>query len=92
MKESILERCHGLLSLEGWSTGQAKKDKKSPLHLHNVERHSGRAPGFGLKVTGVFGGDALKRQVRESVTIQLTPEEDFLNRRDEWRQYKMPQA
>ena len=30
-----------------------------------------------------------KRQVRESVTIQQTPEEDLLNRRDDWRQVKL---
>ena len=72
--------------------GLAKRDKKSPLHLHNLERHGGRAPGFEMKVTGVFGGDALKRQVRESVMIQQTPEEELLNRRDEWRQVKLPQV
>ena len=72
--------------------GKTKQDKKSPLHLHNLERHGGRAPGFEMKVTGVFGGDALKRQVRESVMIQQTPEEELLNRRDEWRQVKLPQV
>ena len=36
----------------------------------DFERHGGRALGFGMKVTGVLGGDALKRQVRESVIIQ----------------------
>ena len=72
--------------------GLTKQDKKSPLHLHNLERHGGRAPGFEMKVTGVFGGDALKRQVRESVMIQQTPEEELLNRRDEWRQVKLPQV
>ena len=39
----------------------AKKDKKSPLHLHNIERHGGRAPGFEMKVTDVVGGDAAGR-------------------------------
>ena len=35
----------------------------SLLHLHNVEQHDGNTPGFWMKVTGVFGGDATKRQV-----------------------------
>ena len=32
-----------------------------------MERHDGRSPGFKMKVTGMFGGDATKRQVRDSV-------------------------
>ena len=67
-----------------------KKEKKSPLHLHNVERHDGGNPGFSMKVTGVFGGDATKRQVREAVVIQQTPMNELMNRRDEWRQVKLP--
>ena len=60
-------------------------------HLHNVEKHNpGPAPGFEMRVTGVFGGDATKRQVRESVLIQQTEEEKLINRRDEWRQVKLP--
>ena len=71
-------------------SGLVKKDKKSPLHLHDVESHGGSTPGFEMKVTGVFGGDATKRQVRESVLIQQTPQTDLINRRDEWRQVKLP--
>ena len=67
-----------------------KKEKKSPLHLHNVEQHDGGNPGFSMKVTGVFGGDATKRQVREAVVIQQTPMSKLMNRRDEWRQVKLP--
>ena len=67
-----------------------KKEKKSPLHLHNVEQHDGNTPGFWMKVTGVFGGDATKRQVREAVVIQQTPRSELMNRRDEWRQVILP--
>ena len=68
-----------------------KKNKKSPLVMHNEEKHSSEpAPGFEMKVTGIFGGDATKRQVRESVLIQQTEEKDLINRRDEWRQVKLP--
>ena len=68
-----------------------KKNAKSPLHLHNIEKHdSTPAPGFEMRVTGVFGGDATKRQVRESVLIQKMEEENLINRRDEWPQVKLP--
>ena len=68
-----------------------KKDKKSPLVMHNEQRHNaGPAPGFSMKVTGVFGGDATKRQVQESVLIQKMKQENLINRQDEWRQVKLP--
>ena len=68
-----------------------RKNAKSPLHLHNVEKHNpGPTPGFEMRVTGVFEGDAAKRQVMESVLIQQTEEEKLINRRDEWRQVKLP--
>ena len=61
--------------------------------MHNIENHSGAPPpGFVMKVTGVFGGDATKRQERESVLIQKTPENQLINRRDEWRQVKLPRV
>ena len=70
-----------------------RKNAKSPLHLHNTEKHSDAPPpGFEMKVTGVFGGDATKRQVRESVLIQKVPEDELINRRDEWRQVKLPRV
>ena len=70
-----------------------KKNAKSSLHLHNTEKHiDAPSPGFETKVTGVFGGDATKRQVRESVLIQKVPEDELINRRDEWRQVKLPRV
>ena len=70
-----------------------KRNVKSPLHLHNVEKHSDAPPpGFVMRVTGVYGGDATKRQVRESVLIQKIPEDGMINRRDEWRQIKLPRV
>ena len=70
-----------------------KKNVKSPLHLHNIEKHRDvPPPGFEMKVTGVFSGDATKRQVRESVLIQKIAEDDLINWRDEWRQVKLPRV
>ena len=60
-------------------TDLEKKTENSPLHIHNMEKHNGETPGFKMKVTGVFGGDATKRQVRESVLIQQIPKADLIN-------------
>ena len=48
--------------------------KRPPLHIHNCEKLSHLpTPGFRMRMTEVFGGDATKRQVRErGVLIQKT--------------------
>ena len=46
------------------------------------------AAGYEMKVTGVFGGDATKRQVAEAVRIQHSKGE-LIKRQDEWRQVKL---
>jgi len=53
--------------------------------IHSVENYEGTVSQFDVKVTGCFRGDGIKRQVSESVFIELT-EHIILNRRDEWRQ------
>jgi len=40
-----------------------------------------------MKITGNFGGDALKRQLTESVMIQDSPSDEILNGRDEWHTF-----
>ena len=69
-----------------------KKDLKSPLYAHCVEAYEGRQVAFSMKVTGIFGGDALKRQISEGVNIQTTPADKLLNRKDEWRHAILPQT
>ena len=72
--------------------GIEKRSKESPFHVHNMEKHGGvseGAAGYEMKVTGVFGGDATKRQVAEAVRIQHARGE-LINRQDEWRQVKLP--
>lgn len=69
-----------------------KKDLKSPLYSHCVEAHEGRQVAFSMKVTGIFGGDALKRQISEGVNIRTTPADKLLNRKDEWRHAILPQS
>ena len=74
-------------------SGIEKKKKESPFYAHNVEKHGGSndgGRGFDMKVTGVYGGDATKRQVAEAVKIQHARGKGLLNRQDEWRQVKLP--
>ena len=70
----------------------ARKDMNSPLYLHSINLHDGLGTDFNMEVTGKFGGDALKRQIAESVKIQNTPTDLLLNRRDEWRQTILPRS
>ena len=43
-----------------------------------------------MTVTGVYGGDATKRQIAEAIRIQNTPSPQLLNRQEEWRQFNLP--
>ena len=45
-----------------------------------------------MTVTGVFGGDATKRQVAEATMIQHAQGPGLLNRRDERRQVNLPRV
>ena len=67
-----------------------KKDPTSPLYQHSRDVHQSRQVHFSMKVTGTYRKSALRRQLAESVEIQETPEENLLNRRDEWRQILLP--
>jgi len=73
-------------------TAVNKKDTNSPLYQHCVDYHEARQVPFKMKVTGTFQGDALKRQLSESVSIQETPPQMLLNRRDECRQVLLPRV
>ena len=70
--------------------GLVKKDKDSTLYSHCLEDHEGRVTKFDMAVTGRYRGDPMKRQIAESVKIEA--EENLLNKRDEWRQVKLPRV
>ena len=74
------------------SASVSRKDLRSPLYLHCAEQHQGTLVDFDMRVTGTFGGDALKRQITESVQIQGTSTHLLMNRRDEWRQTILPRT
>ena len=66
-----------------------KRDQNSPLVLHSIEEHRGRIPKFNMTVTGSYRNDALKRQISEGIQIEQC-RRGLLNRRDEWRQARLP--
>ena len=78
----------GLEHLEGIR----KRSEESVFHKHSVDSHGGslEPKDFVMRVTGVYGGDATKRQVAEAIRIQHAQGPKLLNRRDEWRQLELP--
>ena len=71
---------------------EKNKKKNTPLYTHYIEKHSNdqTPPDFSMKVSGIFHGDALKRQIAESIQIEKTP--GIINRRDEFRQFILPRV
>ena len=45
------------------------QDEKSALWRHCVEKHEEERQEFKMSVTGVYGNDAMFRQIAESVKI-----------------------
>ena len=93
-----LKRYLGETSRNGFTRGLEHKaalfrrDVNSVLYQHCKEEHRGRIVPFKMRITGNFGGDALKRQLSESVMIQESPSNEILNRRDEWRHIQLPRV
>ena len=57
-------------------------------HVDTVHASDSTPPAFKMRVTGVYGGDATKRLVTESVKIKHTSGQ--MNRQEEWRQIRLP--
>ena len=64
----------------------------SALYKHVRNTHpDGPSPAFKMKVTGVYGKDALLRQVAEGVQINAASEEKkCMNSRAEWNHQAIP--
>ena len=92
MRETVHRRSPGncFATLLEHKAGLAKKDEDSTLYSHSIEEHDGRVTKFDIAVTGRYRGDPMKRQIAESVKIE--EEENLLNKRDEWRQVKLPRV
>ena len=68
-----------------------EREKPKPTLRHHIDEVHGndeKRPGFKMEVLRVFGGDALLRQVSESV--QIREECGQMNRQQEWRQIQLP--
>ena len=67
-----------------------KKHKDSVLHRHVLSEHTtDEPPVFNMRVTGVFGSDALLRQISEGNTINECS--GFtMNSRAEWNHQSIP--
>ena len=74
--------------------GIINKNDESVFHKHSVENHNGTLTpaDFIMTITGIYGGDATKRQVAEAVRIQHAQGPQLLNRQDEWRQVHLPRV
>ena len=66
-------------------------EERSALLRHAKSCHQG-TPNFTMNVTGVFGDDAMLRQITESVHIKNTPPQELLNSKKEWNYYNIPRA
>ena len=71
-----------------------KKDEENVFHQHNVESHNGSLTpsDFAMTVTGVYRGDATKRQVAEAIQMQRAQGPGLVNKRDERRQVNLPRV
>ena len=65
-----------------------RKEKASVLWRHTQEKHEGSNPDYRMNIVGVFGGDALSRQVSEAVHIRHTL--NAINNKEEWNSLTLP--
>ena len=62
---------------------------QSVLERHSKEKHHGLVPDFKMNVTGVYGNDAMMRQISESIRIRKDGE---MNNKKEWNCFNLPRA
>ena len=78
----------GLEHLKASKTEQ----EQAVMWKHAQEKHRGKIPTYVMNVTGIFGDDAMLRQITESVLIRNTPGEKLMNTKNEWNYVSYPQA
>ena len=64
------------------------RDEKSALWRHCVEKQGKERQEFKMSVTGVYGNDAMLRQVAESVRINRVAKGSLINTKKEWNYVK----
>ena len=65
---------------------------KSALWRHCVGKHEEERQGFKMSVTGVYGNDAMLRQIAESVRINRVEKGSLINTKKEWNYVKRPRV
>ena len=66
--------------------------ESSVLNRHFRERHEGLVTDFTMSVTGVYAGDAMLRQIAESVKINKKEQAKVINNKTEWNYVNVPRA
>ena len=69
-----------------------RRDEKSALWRHCVEKHNAEQQEFKMTVTGVYSNDAMLRQIVEGVRINKVPAEKLINSKKEWNYFNLPRA
>ena len=78
----------GLEHLKASKTGQ----EQSVMWKQAREKHGGKLPAYVMDVTGIFGDDAMLRQITESVLIRNTPGQKLMNTKNAWNYVSFPRA
>jgi len=71
--------------------GLENQDERSALWKHCVEKHEKERQEFKMSVTGVYGNDAMLRQISESVRINRVAKGSLINTK-EWNYVKLPRV
>jgi len=69
--------------------GMDRAVSQSVLRTHANDCHNGVIPDYVMNVTGVYHGDAMLRQITESIKIRR---EGSINNKTEWNTITLPQA
>ena len=57
-----------------------------------MEKHGKERQEFKMSVTGVYGNDAMLRQVADSVRINRVVKGSLINTKEEWNYVKLPRV
>ena len=55
-----------------------------------MEKHAGNRPNFQMNVTGIYGYDAMLRQISEAVAIRNSDPKFLMNNKSEWNHQVVP--
>jgi hypothetical protein len=62
----------------------------SKMAQHQRDKHGGLQTRFRMDVVGVYGQDAMLRQIAEAVRISNTQDRQLINSREEWNYIQLP--